>query len=91
MNVLEPIDEATTRQHTYLISAIGENDTPRLDAISQGQQFAAKGAIEDLQIVLSAQRGLASKANEFLEFGLFESAIVRLHAHLAKEIERASK
>ncbi|ABG41139.1 Rieske (2Fe-2S) region [Paraglaciecola sp. T6c] len=91
VNVLEPIDEATTEQHTYLISAIGEHDTARLDAISEGQEFAAKGAVEDLQIVLSAQKGLASEANEFLEFGLFESAIVRLHTHLAKEFERVSK
>ena len=90
VNVLEPIDASTTRQHTYLISAIGENETALLKAVSQGQNFAAEGAIEDLQIVLSAQRGLLSKANEFLEFGLFESAIVRLHSHLAKEIKQVN-
>jgi hypothetical protein len=33
-------------------------------------------------MVSSAQRGLASGANEVLEFGLFESAIVRLHGTL---------
>jgi hypothetical protein len=37
--------------------------------------------------VLSAQRGLLSGANEYLEFSLFESAISHLHTHLAKEIE----
>lgn len=91
VNVLEPIDETTTEQHTYLVSAIGENDTPRLDAVNAGQEFAAKGANEDIQIVLSAQQGLASNANAYLEFGLFESAIVRLHTHLAKELERVSE
>lgn len=89
--ILEPIDESTTRQHTYLVSDVDENETELLDAVFEGQNFAAKGAIEDLQIVLSAQRGLTTGANEFLEFGLFESAIVRLHTHLAKEIERLDK
>ncbi|MFT6701256.1 MAG: phenylpropionate dioxygenase-like ring-hydroxylating dioxygenase large terminal subunit [Pseudomonadales bacterium] len=89
--ILEPIDESTTRQHSYLVSDIGVNETEKLDAVFEGQKFAAKGAIEDLEIVLSAQRGLASGANAFLEFGLFETAIVRLHAHLEKEFERLSK
>lgn len=91
VNVLEPIDESTTRQHTYLVSGICESETALLNAVTEGQNFAVKGAIEDLEIVLSAQQGLASKANEYLEFGLFESAIVRLHTHLAKEFERVSK
>ncbi|MEM5496606.1 SRPBCC family protein [Paraglaciecola mesophila] len=91
VNVLEPIDESTTRQHTYLVSGICESETVLLNGVTEGQNFAAKGAIEDLEIVLSAQQGLASKANEYLEFGLFESAIVRLHTHLAKEFERVSK
>jgi phenylpropionate dioxygenase-like ring-hydroxylating dioxygenase large terminal subunit len=86
--VLEPIDESTTRQHTYLVTDTDESDTESLDMIFEGQKFAAKGAIEDQQIVLSAQRGLLSGANKYLEFGLFESAIGRLHTHLAKEIGR---
>lgn len=89
--ILEPIDESTTRQHTYLVSDVDETETELLDAVFEGHKFAAKGAIEDLQIVLSAQRGLTSGANEFLEFGLFETAIVRLHTHLAKEIEQLDK
>jgi phenylpropionate dioxygenase-like ring-hydroxylating dioxygenase large terminal subunit len=89
--VLEPIDESTTRQHSYLVSDIDENQTALLDGVFEGQKFAAKGAIEDLQIVQSAQRGLLSGANEFLEFGLFETAIVRLHVHLAREMARLDK
>ncbi|PKG97596.1 aromatic ring-hydroxylating dioxygenase subunit alpha [Paraglaciecola sp. MB-3u-78] len=89
--VLEPIDESTTRQHSYLVSDIDENQTALLDSVFEGQKFAAKGAIEDLQIVQSAQRGLLSGANEFLEFGLFETAIVRLHVHLAREMARLDK
>jgi phenylpropionate dioxygenase-like ring-hydroxylating dioxygenase large terminal subunit len=86
--VIEPIDESTTRQHTYLVTDIDENNTELLNTVTEGQQFAAKGAIEDQQIVLSAQRGLLSGANQHLEFGLFESAIGRLHFYLAREIEQ---
>ena len=85
--VIEPIDESTTRQHTYLVTGIDENDTELLDTVFQGQKFAAKGVIEDQKIVLSAQKGLLSGANEYLEFGLFESAITRMHTHLKIEIE----
>jgi phenylpropionate dioxygenase-like ring-hydroxylating dioxygenase large terminal subunit len=89
--MLEPIDESSTQQHSYLVSDIDENQTALLDAIFEGQKFAAKGAIEDLHIVQSAQRGLLSGANEFLEFGLFETAIARLHTHLAREMARLDK
>jgi phenylpropionate dioxygenase-like ring-hydroxylating dioxygenase large terminal subunit len=85
--VIEPIDASTTCQHTYLVTDIDENETELLDSVFEGQKFAAKGAIEDQKIVLSAQRGLLSGANKHLEFGLFESAISRLHNHLKKEIE----
>ena len=37
---------------------------------------------EDQAMVTSAQRGLATGANEFLEFGLFEAAIVRFYERL---------
>lgn len=86
--VLEPIDESTTQQYTYLVSDIDETNTALFNDVFEGQKFAAKGAIEDLQIVQSAQQGLLSGANQFLEFGLFESAIVHLHTNLSLEIER---
>jgi hypothetical protein len=84
--VLEPIDESTTEHYTYLVSNIVESETELIDAVFEGQKFASIGASEDQEIVISAQQGLLSGANEFLEFGLFESAIVRLHTHLAKEL-----
>jgi phenylpropionate dioxygenase-like ring-hydroxylating dioxygenase large terminal subunit len=89
--ILEPIDESTTEQYTYLVSDIDESNIALLDDVFAGQKFAANGAIEDLQVVQSAQQGLLSGANEFLEFGLFESAIAHLHTHLSLEIERLHK
>jgi hypothetical protein len=89
--ILEPIDESTTKQYTYLVSDIDENNIELLDDVFAGQKFAAKGAIEDLQIVQAAQQGLLSGANEFLEFALFESFIAHLHTHLSLENERIHK
>ena len=89
--VLEPVGLEHTRQHTYLlgrgsIDEAGEPDAVR-QSILQGQSFAKTGAVEDRDVVISAQQGLKSGANEHLTFGLFESAIGRLHAHLRDEIE----
>lgn len=87
---LEPITPSRTRQHTYLLGRGKSDDTGKPDAIRQsildGQDFAKTGAIEDLDVVLSAQHGLSSSANDHLTFGLFESAIGRLHACLRAEI-----
>lgn len=88
--VLEPISPVLTRQHTYLlgrgkVDESGEPDALR-KSILQGQEFSKTGAVEDRDAVLAAQQGLYSGANEHLTFGLFESAIGRLHACLRNEI-----
>ena len=84
--VLEPISLERTRQHKYLLGRGSVDTAGAPDAMRQsildGQAFATIGAIEDLDAVMSAQQGLKSGANEHLTFGLFESAIGRLHAHL---------
>jgi hypothetical protein len=87
--MLEPITPTLTRQHMFLLSACAE-DSAELNAVLEGQEFAAQGAIEDRDVVLGAQRGLATAANEFLEFGLFESAIGHFHRELTGELELRS-
>ncbi len=84
--VIEPIGLELTRQHMFLLSA-AEEGSDVFDEVLKGQEFAATGAIEDRNIVLSAQRGLKSGANEFLEFGLYESAIGRFHSALTRELD----
>lgn len=84
--VIEPLGLELTRQHMFLLADCAE-DEETLGAVFKGQEFAAKGAIEDREVVLSAQRGLKSGANEFLEFGLFESAIGKFHETLTRELE----
>jgi nitrite reductase/ring-hydroxylating ferredoxin subunit len=88
--VLEPVGLAKTRQHSYLLGRGSVDEAGQPDAVRQsildGQAFAKTGAIEDRDVVLSAQEGLNSKANDHLTFGLFESAIGHLHARLLDEI-----
>ncbi|MEO9470322.1 SRPBCC family protein [Parasphingorhabdus sp.] len=84
--VIEPLGLERTRQHMFLLTDCAEGGEV-LEAVFKGQEFAAKGAIEDRDVVMSAQRGLKSGANDFLEFGLFESAIGRFHTVLKREIE----
>lgn len=87
--VLEPLGLELTRQHMFLLANCGDKGDA-LDAILKGQEFAKMGAIEDREVVLGAQRGLKAGANEFLEFGLFESAIGRFHEALTGELEDAA-
>lgn len=88
--ILEPLGLGRTRQYSYLLgpasqAAIGAAD-PQRQAILRGQDFAKTGAVEDREMVVAAQQGLNSGANAHLTFGLFESAIGRLHAVLRDEI-----
>ncbi len=86
--ILEPIGLQRTRQHVFLLADCEANGKT-METILAGQEFAKEGAIEDREVVLSAQRGLMSGANEYLEFGLFESAIGRFHAALTDGIRRS--
>jgi hypothetical protein len=47
-----------------------------------GAALIAAGALEDNAVTIAVQEGLASGANEFLEFGRFEGAIGHFHRML---------
>lgn len=87
MTVLEPLSVSRTRFVTYTLSSMAGNDDGRA-AIKQGRDFVTAGAAEDREMAMSAQRGLASGANESFVFGLFEGAIGHFHRNLHKLIER---
>jgi len=82
MVVLEPVGVASTNYVTYTLTdaSTAETDQPGL---ARDTDFVTEGAKEDRAVVESIQRGLASGANEFFEFGHFESAIVHFHRNLA--------
>jgi phenylpropionate dioxygenase-like ring-hydroxylating dioxygenase large terminal subunit len=80
--VLEPLDPGRTLQFSYTLTD-RDPDTPTAGhTVRDGLDFVDAGAREDREVVASAQRGLASGANGFLEFGLFEGAIVHFHRNL---------
>src|SRR5262245_56044792 len=79
MVVLEPLAIDRTRGTTF---ALGEHEPSASDAEAQataerGGALIAAGAAEDRDAACAIQRSLASGANEFFEFGLFEGAIGR--------------
>jgi phenylpropionate dioxygenase-like ring-hydroxylating dioxygenase large terminal subunit len=85
MAVLEPVAIDRTRLVTYVLfgdeehhggNGGGEPPAPR------GLDLVDTGAAEDRAMALGIQRGLASGANEFFEFGRFEGAIVHFHQNL---------
>jgi phenylpropionate dioxygenase-like ring-hydroxylating dioxygenase large terminal subunit len=87
MVVLEPLAPDRTRNVTYNLSSRPADDDGQA-ALRRDTDFVNAGAQEDRAVALAVQRGLASGANAFLEFGRFESAIGHFHACLSEAIER---
>ena len=84
--MLEPMGLERTRQVSFLLSDVGENDEAGLKTVTEERRFADTGVAEDREMVALAQRGLRSRANDSFEFGLYESAIGRFHAELSAAI-----
>ena len=82
MVVLEPTAVDSTRFVNFLLTDRDANDAGEGETLKRGGDFVNLGAIEDREVVCAVQRTLASGANDFFEFGLFESAIVHFHRTL---------
>jgi phenylpropionate dioxygenase-like ring-hydroxylating dioxygenase large terminal subunit len=82
MVVLEPIAIDCTRLVNYLLSDRDVKDSEAQQTLQRAGDFVNLGAIEDRDVAIAIQRGLASGANEFFEFGLFEGAIGHFHRTL---------
>lgn len=79
---LEPVALDRTRFYTWLLTDQELGDGAVGDALRRGGDLVDAGAAQDRDVVCAIQRSIASDANEFFEFGLFESAIVRFHERL---------
>jgi phenylpropionate dioxygenase-like ring-hydroxylating dioxygenase large terminal subunit len=82
MVVLEPTAIDNTRLVNFLLTDRAPDDAAGQDTIKRGGDFVTLGAIEDRDVSIAIQRGLASGANEFFEYGLFEGAIGHFHRTL---------
>jgi len=82
MVVLEPLAIDRTNIITYALTKDGDGPVAGDSAGQRPSEFVDAGAVEDRAMACAVQRGLASGANEFLEFGRFEGAIGRFHRTL---------
>lgn len=89
MVALEPLAPDRTRFVTYAMSDQDPGDHEAQAAVERGQSFVDAGAAEDRDVVCAVQRGLASGANEFFEFGLFEALIGHFHRNLQAALDAA--
>ena len=92
--VIEPLALDRTRFHTY-VTASAETVAARAAAppnderASAGAALIAAGGLEDNAATIAVQEGLASGANEYLEFGRFEGAIGHFHRTLRDALAAA--
>jgi phenylpropionate dioxygenase-like ring-hydroxylating dioxygenase large terminal subunit len=89
--VLEPLALDKTRFVTSALTNVPPGDAPALDAAQRGRELVDAGAAEDRDVACSIQRSLASGANEFFEFGLYESAIGHFHRSLRAALGEAAR
>jgi phenylpropionate dioxygenase-like ring-hydroxylating dioxygenase large terminal subunit len=86
MVVLEPLAIDCTRMVTYLLTDLDEQEAGVRDTLQRAGTFVDLGAVEDRDVACAIQRSLASGANAFFEFGLFEGAIGHFHRVLTSMI-----
>lgn len=89
MVVLEPLTVERTRIITYTLAERRDHEGDGYEALRGAQSFVQAGAAEDRDVACAIQRGLASGANEFFEFGRFEGAISHFHRGLHEAIDAA--
>ncbi len=89
MIALEPLATDRTRFVTYLLTDRDADDVEAQAALKRGGDLVGAGAVEDQEVACAIQRSLASGANEFFEFGLFEGAIGHFHRALQAALDGA--
>jgi phenylpropionate dioxygenase-like ring-hydroxylating dioxygenase large terminal subunit len=80
--VLEPLALDRTRGITSILTSRPADDTEIDAAAQRGADLIGAGASEDNEVACAVQRGIASGANEFFEFGRFEGAVAHFHRTL---------
>jgi phenylpropionate dioxygenase-like ring-hydroxylating dioxygenase large terminal subunit len=92
--VIEPLAVDRTRFVNYVLGKQGVPFEPREQRIAaahggqkRGLELVDAGAAEDRAMSVAIQRGLASGANEFFEYGRFEGAIGHFHRTLHAAID----
>jgi phenylpropionate dioxygenase-like ring-hydroxylating dioxygenase large terminal subunit len=88
MVVLEPLATDRTKLITYTLTNRTDHDVDQ-DLAKHSRDFLSAGTAEDRAVAEAIQRGLASRANEFFEFGRFETLIGHFHRTLQALIDES--
>ncbi|MCV7199145.1 aromatic ring-hydroxylating oxygenase subunit alpha [Mycobacterium angelicum] len=92
MIVIDPVDvgHSTVTIYSMVRPEVADRTSrdPGPNNPAGAASFIARGAVEDNEMSEGVQRGLASGANEFVEFGRHESAIGHFHATLEERLTR---
>lgn len=89
MVAVEPLAVDRAKIVTWALAA-PRTERAEETALSTARDFVTAGALEDQAVACAVQRGLASGANEFLEFGRFEGLIGHFHRNLRDALDRAA-
>ena len=89
MVVIEPISLERSCILTYLTTAHAAGDDEAEERMTSASQLVDAGGAEDRAMTEAIQRGMATGANQFFEYGLFESAIAHFHRTLGAALGEA--
>jgi phenylpropionate dioxygenase-like ring-hydroxylating dioxygenase large terminal subunit len=89
--MLEPIAVNKTKQITYVVTDVAPTNTEQMSLLDNALAVAYSGIDEDRNMIYSAQQGFAADANQHLQFGLFEKAIVHFHSTLSRALNTVIK
>lgn len=87
---IEPVAADKTIQTNYVVTNVDTQINENKQQLDAAIDLANSSVVEDRDMIYGAQAGLATGANEVLEFGLFESAIVHFHSALKDLLVKAS-
>lgn len=86
--VLEPLAVDRTSLLTYLLTDRNNDNVEERAEVKKGDDFVTAGAAEDREVACAIQRGLRSGANDYFDFGRFESLIGHFHRTLDAMLAR---
>lgn len=85
---IEPVAPDKTIQTNYVMTNVDTSCEEKKLLLDKAIALANSSIDEDRAMIYGAQEGFAADANDYLEFGLFESAIVHFHSSLKDLLER---
>ena len=92
VQIAEPLSPTRTRYIRYRLTSRGTDGSAETmaDARRDAEFVKDTGNIEDRDVTIEFQNGLASGANSHFTYGRFEKAIVHFHKTMADMLAKVS-